>query len=524
MTDIKHLFNHPEYIKHYDGWVRLRDMLDGHPDIINDQPYLIPHRVEQLADTNAQKLWTTRKHRTSYMNFSQLIVNLWRSIFFRDEIDYSEVLIDADADPETADGLITEEELTNIDGQMRHFDYLIKNQIFEDRLNIGKSAVVINAIQNGTIETRADESRASHRVVLEHIHALDLKDWIVESQDPDRLGRFNMVRYEYYVIKERANETEPPQRKLRSRVYILLDDGVHVRVYEAQEDEKGNIQKQDDKIKWKLLSDDTLGDGDAQLQEVPIAMLNASSWLEDVIGESKRYHNARSTKDNVLLSQGYREDYFIGMPLDGNYIDKLGENIKTFLPDGVTVESLDPVDVGPYESHLEDAVNNIFKIGLNMLRLLPSDSRAVQGADSVQAEKDNIIAAVESALNEMQAMVDDITRMIAIFKDKPEFDGQIKLNKDISQDDVETFLRVVLAFRNEIATNPEWNTATLRKAVKKQNLPKEDEDRVLETLAEADTSVVSQQPAQTVGQRLLDRVNGNTTTAQINSSTTQAGA
>lgn len=526
MTERLRLFSHPKYDKHIKVWNQLQDLLDGDREKLVEPKYLYPHRIEmtrlsvlgrndsrEVVDDGGAVLRRIRENNTAYMNFSKILLFLWNSLIFKDEIDYTEV---SDGD----NPLLSEEEMSNIDGQGTHIDSFIKNLIIAGRLNLGKVAVIANALGNASVESVVDET--DHRIVLDLITAISFKDWELESQDPQRLGRFNLLRWEYKIIEPRFSLQTAPVVRQRSREYTRTPEGVFATVYQVVTDKLGKEirNKKTGDFEWEIIQGPMpISSTQATIEEIPLAIMDSFSWLERVMPESLRFHNLRSTKDNVLLAQGYDKMFIAGVPLDSSYIEHLGEHVVTFLPENASVTNIAPVDTGAHERAIAGAVDFIFKVGLNMFRLLPQDSRAGQAADSMREDKENAVAAVRTLVNELQGFLDDMVRGIAIMKGRPDFDGKIKLNKDITVDDVEQFLVVTAAFKESIVQSEDWHRSTLKKALKKQKLPEEDENRILEEIDTLSFEARPQQGTNRLEQRaqrqsiLRNLINGNTSGA-----------
>lgn len=542
--DLITLFTHPEYNLRIEDWIVWQDLFEGKHQILTQTKYLWLHRIETLGNevriqSSSGQTRTThttpkstdlrriRERNTRYLNFSEILISIWTSLFFKDGIDYTEVFSQNKEDQEN---LFTEEEFTNIDGLGAHLDSFIKNQLFVDRLNLGKTVTIVNALSNQQVQSEPEEG--DHRIILERVTPLIMKDWEIEDIDPHRVGRFNKIRYEYKVIPQRKSLEQIANIVLRSRVYELgfiqekdkeePAQAVFVTIYEEARDEKGQeIRNKNNQKQWRIFRPaEPLMSGTDFVKEIPIAIIDDDSWLKDAVQESLRYHNLRSTKDHIQYSQGYDKAFIIGIDPASDYIKFMGASVWTMLPEGATVTTLPPVSVEGYENSLNVAIDSIFKVGLNMLRTMPADSRQVQASDTIREDKNNTVAVVEAALQEFQGYLDDIVRNVATFKGKEGFKGRIKLNPDITTDDVQQFTEIALAFRDSIRQIPVINEAVIKKAVKKLNLPKEDEERALQAITEASQNgglTPQQNNLQRQPSNIREIINGerNGTTAQI---------
>ena len=81
MTTGVQLYTHPEYKRAVNDYVLWRDLYEGdHATLV--KKYLWYHGLEKKADDTASELRRAREERTRYLNFIEIMVSLWISIFF----------------------------------------------------------------------------------------------------------------------------------------------------------------------------------------------------------------------------------------------------------------------------------------------------------------------------------------------------------------------------------------------------------------------------------------------------------
>jgi len=463
----KTLYLNPEYVWSREEYQLIKDMYEGRHDVMCRNPaYLWLHAIEEsktgeLPNAKGSKHLARRRNRTRYLNLPEIITSLLISFFFKGEGKASAGLLS-----------FLGKQYDDIDGENTSLPSFIKTKIAEPYLIYGKSVVFADSIKH-TALTQAQAQEQGARAFLTAINPLSFVDWQRVGRG-DSAGKLKFGRYVYDEIQEREDETQEPEIYRMSRSYSMLNNQVIRRIYRAEKKE-GSMRPE---ITGGELIDSTQWiEQEAeltQLQQVPIAILQDVSWIKDVCQETLRYHNLRSSKDNILHNQGYQKTFII--PGASGEVDDIGYNNETswiILPPGSSVVTVDPVDTAAHERAEADSISNAFKLGLNQLRMLSGDSKLVQAADSLLEEKSNTIALIQSTLEDIENHTNEALINYASYSRNAPKDLTYEINKDINTNDLDSFIKVYSMFRDLIGQYPDIQKEALKKAVYKMDLSKE---------------------------------------------------
>lgn len=421
--------------------------------------YLWPHAFElKTKDPDAQQLRSSREQRTKYLKLPRMMATILTSFVFRkapklDNIA-EKMLGDASKD---------------IDGKGTSIYTFCKRDLFSSLLETGDVNLLV---ENFQIRARnlLEEKQKRIRPFFEILPTLSVVDWD-EDPDSERRGKLKFLRHEYEVILPRENETVQAQKRLRT-ASRKLDQGRYTIVrYEkddsAKEVEGGASPSADESPHWVLYGAPVITD----LTDVPIARIVSDAWLDEVCDEAERVHNLRSNRDNILYYQGYQKLYAVGV--QGDEARKaFAEYIISLLPEGGSMGAIEPVDLTHYNLAIEEGKNDCFKMGLSQLRLMPSDSRIAQAADTMSEEKDPAYARAESAIEDMENCVNEALEHWAAFI-KADNSGKMLFSREISPESWDEILAIYQAFSDEFRSVDVVRKEVLKKAIRRLNLSEE---------------------------------------------------
>lgn len=478
------LYLHPQYKRNYDEWVVAYDLYNGKHDIMSSPKYLWSHLIEtKLNDPQSRAFRVAREERTRYLNIPEMIVSLWTSLFFKE---------DPILDPETNDLLEKTGGLENIDGENTHFFEFIKNKVLLDFLIYGKSIVLVDSFGSKP-SNLLEEKELGFRPYMELLAPLSVVDWSRETRNSARLGKLNLLRHNYEYIPDRESAEEEPRIEKRTDVFSLKNGSYNIAKYRQvgattninnkQPEGAESIYK--DGGDWAFIEEMQV----TELKEIPISIAEDISWVRDLNQEVLRFHNLRSTKDNIELQQGYRQTFVKGIQA-GDDLKGLSEYTMILLPRDADIQSLEPVSTEELRASLQESLDYCFKIGLNQLRSLPADSRENMGVDTIKEEKTNTVDLIRSTLRDLESLVNNAIKNYARFTGNDNFGGKVELNKEISDDDYTQFITVYNGFRDLLRSNKEVSKAATKKAIKLLQLDEEDETKALK---EAETVKVELQ-------------------------------
>lgn len=500
------LYKSPEYASKYTDWQRYSDLYYGVHSTVCSANYLYYHKIESAGDAQALKLRASREQRTRYLNLPEIIVSLWQSLLFR-----SEPVFDAAA-LSNLDGAEDD-----IDGAGTSFCSWLRDFACRNYLVYGQVIALTDAFPF-TATSKADERARGLRPFVELLEPLAVVDWQIETSDPARIGKYNFLRHEYDVTLPRLRSSDRPTVRRQSSELSLVDGRYTVTQYNGPEydvDSNGNVKASgivsNQTAPWSL--GETIS---TELLELPISVINSESWIDGVCEETLRHHNIRSNKDNILYNQGFDQVFIKGINAKDipEFVAAMNEYSKILLPENGDAFKLDANDVAAYERAEAQALDAVFKVGLNQLHSLPGDSKLIAAADSQDAQKDNTYAIIESAVEQLENFANDILVKFAEFKGNKN-PGQVEFNRDIKESNVDEFLAVWSGFREMFRGIPEIEKPATKKAVERLGLS-EDE-------LEAAASAVDKKDFTQPTQNALAGRRADTVAAALNGGAPNAG-
>lgn len=455
------LFEHPDYSELAKHWTVYRDLYEGKHDILIAPQYLWYHQQELISDPDgySAQIRRVRAERTRYLNIPEIIVSLWTSYFFKEE----PMLDDA-----TTELLAEDDAEDNIDGKGTSLFGFIKDGILKNYLIYGKPIVLVDAFP-GEVRSEGERRNLGLRPYMELLNPIAVMDWSFEENDPKRLGLLNMLRHEYQIIRPRFQSTKPETVRYSDTLSV---EGGKYTVYRDMmgSDENQSLVKSSDGTVWER--EDVIETG---LTEIPVSMIEAESWIKDVCQETLRVYNLRSSKDNIEYYQAYQKIFVTGVTTQEQQ-KALSENIVALLPAGATWGSIEPVDTSSLERSIQQGIDNAFKVGLNLGRQLPADSRAGQSEGAQSEEKTNSYMLVESALDDIETLVNDCMEDYAAFKGRSDWEGHIELSRDIGEKNFDEFIQLWQSFSDALRGSEIVKRAALQKVIERLKLPIESDD------------------------------------------------
>lgn len=434
------LYRNPDYARQYPNWKRYSDLYYGDYRTMRGADYLWYHKIESLNDADSRRLRASREQRTRYLNLPEINVSLWQSLLFRDE-----PILDAEA-LKNLDGAEHD-----IDGNGNSFTTWLRDYACRDYLVFGNVIALTDAFPF-VAASKKQEQTLGLRPFVELLSPLNVVDWGIEAGDPKRVGKYNFLRHEYDVTLPRTRSREAP-RVRRQSAELMLDGGVYTLqmysgpTYEA--DKSGSLKPLsiDASSPWSL-------DGApvaTKLKELPLTVINSVTWIDGVCEETLRHYNIRSNKDNILYNQGFDQIFIKGISANDMpaFNAAMNEYTKIFLPENGDAFKLDATEVAAYERAEAQALDAVFKVGLNQLHSLPGDSKIIAAADSQNAQKDNTYATIEASIEQLETFANDILVRFEEFKTggkRPP--GKIDFCDNVSDQNITDFMTVWAGFRD----------------------------------------------------------------------------
>jgi hypothetical protein len=380
----------------------------------------------------------------------------------------------------------------------------LRDQVTATYLAYGKVAILADSFGE-EVQSLAEQKEKGIRPFLEIIEPLDLVDWSIEQSDPKRMGEINAARQVYKLVGTRQSLTEIPRTYIYSVVRSRTPKGYQIEKYRRLIEDATIGLSVDAEIngedsRFELAEEPRL----VKIDEVPISLLEDESWLKDLVGEVLRHYNLRSGLDNVNHYQGYQKIFVKGVT-DAAYQKALTEYIVSLLPEGGDAFAIDAVDTSGLERAVDGALLSCFKIGLNQLRTLPSDSKEAPSAEAAQAERLNTTQLVEATIEDLENAANKALEHFGLLAG--EAPGKVYFNREISELGVEQILTIYQSMRQEFGNYPKIPQELVKKLVQKL-FPNSEESAELLSAIEATPPPRSPQEAQLDRAKLLQGVIG----------------
>lgn len=455
MTEPQKLFQHVEYLTKREEWRRARALLEGRRDELLEEWALWRHFFELNAanDPQARRQLESRMMRTRYLNLPEVVLSMWVSMLFAKSYTKTKV----------GEALFANGEDKSITGTGANLLAWIK-QAAEFYLGYGRAPSLVDAPLEKKPETLAEQKASGYRATLELLHPLSVTDWSFTGADRRGKTELSFIRFEYEAMLPRARATEVPKIQMRSDEYYL--DGVVQRlVWEgAVVDVTGGVVPVipgAQSVDWKPTAPKA---GD--LKRLPAAMLIGDSWLHDVFEETLRFYNLRSSHDSILHNLGFSRTWIIGVdPRDEAVRKAITEYMTGMLPAGAQIQSIPPTPMDGHRTALEDSKTTVFNLGLNQLRMLPSDSRVGQSADSMAQQTDATRELLLATVQEIEDFTNQNLSFYAEYAGFADLNGPyITLNKDFDDQTLEMFAKVFGLVGADLMKYPQARKEILKKS------------------------------------------------------------
>ena len=435
------LWDHPDYIKLQPDWILYRDLYEGEHDVMSQPKYLWPYDIEGSLQGSAAGLYQNRQLRSRYTNISEMLVDIWNGLFFRREPTIPENVVQMFGDS-----------YEDVDGEGTSFDSFIRDKMSISDLVYGQVITFVDSFASEA-QTVGQAKADGQRPFLKLINPLDFRDWQKEASRGDRLNRFNFCRYEFCDIPPRASINQEP-KLVRFSKALVLDGGQYIqKLYrEVSEDDlkqnpklKDLVSKNKNGEYWQLLNETAI----AGMDELPIVVSSGKSWLKATSQIALRHYNIESALDNVNYYAAFPIKYFTGIESEQAKI-ALSAYTALFLPEGASAGMLEPQEPVALEKRLDQALDTFFKVGFKQTRQLSQDSKAAQSSESRNEERDNLIALIQARQERLESAINRSVENFARFQGKENFESKVELAHAITEQEIETLLKLYLSVRGDL--------------------------------------------------------------------------
>lgn len=443
------LIEHKEYQKKAENYLRYNELYDGEHEILSSKKYLPYYNVEMSANLqkdkdgnpvnniSGQSLRKTRESLSRYTNFCTKIFRKYKSIIFKNDPDWSEV-----------DRMF--KDVDSVDGMDKHLIDFIKDCVFERRFIDGDVFILITAYEG------------SDEPFFKIIPAISVKDWQFSD------NQLSLFRYEYEVEKPRSSSQEEQKIIKYSDEYSVIENSVILTRYINKSDKE-------DAQDWVIDDQITLDN----FEEIPIAYSMGKSFISEFENGVLDYHMQKSSHRNSTYHQGTQKIFVTGN-VSAKSIIAMGESTVSILSsdDGTipNVTSIDPINPQAIESAMHMANAEVLSSAFHMTRILPTDSKQIQSADTLEAQKEELLEVIIAEVNQIERLVNKAIDLYWQFLGQPSgLNGEVQFDKDISIKDLDFQLRDELAYLDEIRKSAVWYKTHMKRVALRQDYENEDE-------------------------------------------------
>lgn len=474
------LNEHPLYEQTEEDLEAFQVLFEGDQGKLKKEKYLWAHELELKA--KGGRIRALRETRSSYTNWAEVLVSIWTSVAFRR---------DPTIPPEVAD--LLGEAIENIDGKGSSLISFIREQVVQSLFVSGRPIIRVSSLGNKPA-TKAEENAGKFwQPYFELISPLAFKDWGFLSNTGVTHDKFAFCRLEYQELEDRASSKDAPVINTYSKEYSLNEGYLTVTKYKKTKSDKGEADY------WEEVSVDELRDWD----EIPIVAKFGESWLKDVSPHLLKYYNTESVIDNIVLHQAHQRIIFIG-DIQGEDAMNLSETSINVLPSGSSVTVISPTDTSAIDNRLNKILSNIFRIGLNMLKM-QLDSAQVESSDTLKQVKDGAIALIQAEIESVETIVNEAIRLFAKYKGQQDFTAGIKFNVDDLENSIDEAIKLISVFRDDVRDLPKLKKSLLNWFIDRFDLgDKEELKAEVEQMIDSQSRANQEDIRQQLYQGLLD--------------------
>lgn len=433
-------------------WNKLKDLSEGDPSIMRSSEYLIPHELEEGKNVKSEKLREIRQKRSIYTNYLEPFTRRFVNLIFKNAIDFSlakDVIFTG----------ASESDFYDIDGFGNNLETFIKEQIAYNYILYGKTAIYVDSYPSSA-QTRLDEQLQGLRPFMESWEPLSVIDWKRSEVTSELNGLdFAVRRYKYITPRYSAKDEEKIVNAYR---HIYLDPiSGHYSIEEYIEDGKGSVYHVPEPA----------------IEFLPLSIKESKSSLKEGAEKAVQIYNLESVLDNILLFQAHQRLFAVGNFSDNGGSFAAGEGNLTILRGEGSITSIEPVNTASLESRIAQIKASMFQLVFHQTRQIAADSKAVESVETIKEAKEEFRAIAQSHAHDLQQVVNQALWHYGVFQGNQNLAlaDFIKIDTNISENDVEQFALWMNSFGDRIRRYPKWQKAIDKKAASLMNLANMDE-------------------------------------------------
>lgn len=453
------LSNHPSYDLEISDWNDWATLFEGTKSEVLAK-FLVLHLLERNAEKveGAADLLDLRKKLTEYTNFPKQIFKRYQSLVFKTPPTYSD----------EAKAVFKESGfLDDVDGQGRSLAQFVKEELFQELFLFAKPMLLTDS-PGFSGKTLAEQQAAKLRPYWSMLGAREVHDWITNAD-----GSFKMIRTEYDRLADREDELSPIKIERLSKVYLQKTDGKSKKYIQRKykQEESGVKSESGAPVKvWKSTGAEL---EISKFEEIPVsAMPQGDSWLQEVGPHCRTYLNLWSSLMCGLHNQAWQRILVFGDPPD-EARKAVNQYVLSYLPGATGVNVIQPAQTTSLEALLDRTEMLIFRLAFHFTRLVASDSKAVEAADTIARSKEDLLALLVTAIEGIENMVNRSAVHASQFIGAKSLDPNKKhivFNKQITMEDLDLEIQRFQAFWSDICEFRKWKGEALKKILSRMNL------------------------------------------------------
>lgn len=436
------LYNHIDYDKLSKDWTVHKDLFEGEHETLTKPQYLWYHELERTQQKGADVIRSIREQRTQYVNFYAPILSRFVSLIFKEKLEVSKEVADLFGD-----------ERNDVDGNGTSLEEFTQ-KVAHNYFLYGWPVIIVDAMERG----------AGNRPFFELVNPLGVVDWQINPTSAGFENGIDFLRTQYHEIGQRTSSADEPKRVLKSKEYAMTAEGYKVFEFESEG------EKDSGKHDWKVVEE-----YDMAQDFVTIATLERqSSFMQAVAPQVLLAHNTQSALDNALLYQAYQRMIIAGDLGEAERL-ALTEFTTTYVPEGSTVTVIEPGVFTSLERRYDVTVMNIFRTAFNQTKITSADSRQVESAENQREQKEDLLAKLQTAANEIESVINRAIRYYANYKGNEDFEHKVNINDDITIEDINETLMMYTTYSDRIRRYPTWQKQMDIRMAQRMGLDKSEE-------------------------------------------------
>lgn len=442
------LGTNPLYDKKAQRLQVIADFNEGNHEVLKNPVYLWPHEFEQSK--GGEKIRKIRELRSRYTNCVEIVISTWVSLVLKNDPTIPQEVID----------LFTEEGISDVDAEGRDIKTFMREVVAPIYFAYGNPHILTNAPATPAI-SQSEQVAMGIKPFWKALSPLEIKDWLLDSSVPS-VKKYKAIRWEYFAEKERESILEKAVLQRQCQAFQIKNGAVVDMRFVAD----GSGENPD----WEITSETPLNG----FKEIPIAFVNSDSWLYGVDEQQLRLFNLESSLDCQLNSQAFQRIFISGMTSEKAKVT-ISEYIINFLPEGANVVIAEPTNPVALMARIEQVSSLLFKVAFNRQFVLSPTSKEAPGADTTKAMREEQLALVLNAIDDLEMLLNKAIQHYALFKNKKNFKGKVTLSRDVDELDIERAIQLAQSVYDDMKQYPTWFKEFLKSVAKKMQLGDEEE-------------------------------------------------